>query len=167
MPCVYIYNNNDHCLYHSSELPGRCGRLSLEKTGPSDSRNSLLTFFHTLGFLEDDEPRPAALDGKSLCGTWNRWDRVVHLLNVDDQRTKAAIHQRLVSGDTSEYQVALELFKDLLLTGRDERGLLFAEGIPDLPRTGGGYLLPVKDNQPQPVSAISSKFMAQDTVLSS
>lgn len=55
---------------------------------------------------------PITLDGKSLRGTWNRLGRAVHLLNVVDQRTKTAIHQRVVSGDTNEHKVALEVPKD-------------------------------------------------------
>ncbi len=59
-----------------------------------------------------------ALDGKSLRGTWNRFDRAVHLLNVVDQRTECVIHQRLVPGDTNEHKVALEVLKELVLTAR-------------------------------------------------
>lgn len=92
---------------------------------------------------------PMALDGKSLRGTWNRFDRAVHLLNVIDQRTKCVIHQRLVPGDTNEHKIALEVLKDLVLTGR----VLTADAAfchPDVCQTivesGGHYVLPVKDN---------------------
>ena len=106
---------------------------------------------------------PIALDGKSLRGTWNRWDRAVHLLNVVDQRTKTVLHQRLVPGSTNEHKVALEVLKVLVLTGR----VVTADAAfcqPDVCQTivarGGHYVLPVKNNPPQWVAAISSEFTA-------
>jgi len=113
---------------------------------------------------------PIALDGKSLRGTWNRFDRAVHLLNVVDQRTKTVIHQRVVPGDTNEHKVALELLKDLVLTGRvvTADAAFCHQDVCDIIVEGGGhYVLPVKDNQPQLVAAISSEFTAHDAVLSS
>ena len=46
---------------------------------------------------------PIALDGKSRRGTWNRFDRAVHLWNIVDRRTKTVIPQRVVPGDTNEH----------------------------------------------------------------
>lgn len=112
---------------------------------------------------------PIALDGKSLRGTWNRLDRAVHLLNVVDQRTKTVIHQRVVPGDTNERKVALEVLKDLVLTGRvvtADAAFCHQDVCETVVAGGGHYVLPVKDNQPQLVAAISSEFTAQDAVFS-
>lgn len=117
---------------------------------------------------------PIALDGKSLRGTWNRLDRAVlantvHLLNVVDQRTKTVIHQRVVPGDTNEHKVALEVLKDLVLTGRvvtADAAFCHQDVCETVVAGGGHYVLPVKDNQPQLVAAISSEFTAQDAVFS-
>ena len=118
---------------------------------------------------------PVALDGKSPRGTWNRFDRTVlantvHLLNVVDQRTKCVIHQRLVPGDTNEHKASLEVLKDLVLTGRiitAAAAFFHPNACQTIVDGGGHYVLPVKDNQPQLVAAISSEFTAQDAVLSS
>ena len=113
---------------------------------------------------------PIALDGKSLRGTWNRLGRAVHLLNVVDQRTKTVIHQRLVPGDTNEHKIALEVLKDLVLTGRvvTADAAFCHQDVCETVVTGGGhYVLPVKDNRPQWVAAISSEFTAENAVRSS
>ena len=111
---------------------------------------------------------PIALDGKSLRGTWNRLDRAVHLLNVIDQRTKTVLHQRVVPGDTNEHKVALEVLKELVLTGRvvtADAAFCHQDVCQTIVERGGHYVLPVKDNQPQLVAAISSDFTAQNAAL--
>ena len=111
---------------------------------------------------------PIALDGKSLRGTWNRLDGAVHLLNVVDQRTKTVLHQRLVPGDTNEHKVALEVLKELVLTGRvvtADAAFCHQDVCQTIVERGGHYVLPVKDNQPQWVAAISSDFTAQNAAL--
>ena len=113
---------------------------------------------------------PIALDDKSLRGTWNRFDRAVHLLHVVDQRTKTVIHPRVVPGDTNEHKVALEVLKDLVLTGRvvtADAAFRHQDVCETIVDGGGHYVLPVKDNQPQWVAAISSEFTADNAVLSS
>ena len=113
---------------------------------------------------------PVALDGKSLRGTWNRLNRAVHLLNVIDQRTKTVLHQRLVPGDTNEHKTALGVFKDLVFTGRlftADAAFCHRDVCQTIVERDGHYVLPVKDNQPQLVAAISSEFTADNAVLSS
>ena len=112
---------------------------------------------------------PIALDGKSLRGTWNRLDRAVPLLNVVDQRTRTVLHQRLVPGDTNEHQVALEVLKELVLTGRvvtADAAFCHQDVCQTIVERGGHYVLPVKDNQPQLAAAISSDFTAQNAAFS-
>jgi len=92
----------------------------------------------------------------------------VHLLAVVDAGTKCVLHQRPVPADTNEHQTALEVLKDLVLTGR----VITADAMfchQDVCQTiidsGGHYVLPVKDNQPTLLHAISPEFTARDAVL--
>lgn len=112
---------------------------------------------------------PWAMDGKSLRGTWDRFNRAVHLLAVIDQRTRCVLHQRRVPGSTNEHQVALEVLRDLVLTGR----VITADAAfchPNVCQTivdgGGHYVLPVKDNQPCLANAIASEFAAENAAFS-
>lgn len=114
-----------------------------------------------------EEFQPTSLDGKTLRGTWHRFEGAVHLLAVVDARTKCVLHQRQVPTDTNEHQVALDVLKDLVLTGR----VLTADAMfchQDVCQTiidsGGHYVLPVKDNQPTLLNTISLEFTAQAAV---
>ena len=109
-----------------------------------------------------------ALDGKRLRGTWDRFQHAEQLLTVIDSRTRCVLHQRSV-GDTNEHKKALEVLKDLVLTGR----VITADAAfchPDVCQTivdgGGHYVLPVKDNQPQLLAAIESEFAAANAAFS-
>ena len=87
------------------------------------------------------------------------------LLNVIDQRTKTVLHQRLVPGDTNEHMTGLEVLRDLVLTGRvvtEDAAFCHQDVCQTIVERGGHYVLPVKDNQPQLVAAISSEFTAQN-----
>ena len=116
-----------------------------------------------------DELAPIAIDGKSLRGTWDRFNGAVHLLSVIDRRTRCVLHQRLVPADTNERMVALEVLKDLVLNGRlvtiDAAGC-YQDVCQAVVDSGGHYMLPVKDNQPQLLAAITSEFAAQDAAFS-
>ena len=112
---------------------------------------------------------PIVLDGKSLRGTWNRLDRAVPLLNVIDQRTQTVLHQRLVPGHTNEHKVAREVLQELVLTGRvvtADAAFCHQDVCQAIVERGGHYVLPVKDNQPQLVAAISSEWTAADAAFS-
>lgn len=116
-----------------------------------------------------DELAPMALDGKSLRGTWDRFGRAVHLLAVVDVRTKCVIHERRVPSDTNEHQTALEVLKDLVLTGRvitADAAFCHQDVCQTIVTSGGHYVLPVKDNQPTLLNAISLEFTASDEVFS-
>jgi len=116
-----------------------------------------------------DELAATPLDGKSLRGTWDRFERAVHLLAVIDQRTGCVLHQRAVPPETNEHKAALEMLRDLVLTGRVVTGDAafchqdVCEAIVD---SGGHYVLSVKENQPQLLAAISSEFAAQEAAFS-
>jgi DDE_Tnp_1-associated/Transposase DDE domain len=109
-----------------------------------------------------------ALDGKVLRGTWDRFQHAVQLLTVIDSRTKCVLHQRSV-GDTNEHKTALEVLKDLVLTGRvvtADAAFCHQDVCQTIVDSGGHYVLPVKDNQPQLLAAIESEFAAENAVFS-
>lgn len=115
------------------------------------------------------ELAPTAIDGKALRGTWNRFDRAVLLLAVVDARTKCVLHQRPVPPHTNEHQISLEVLKDLVLTGRvitADAAFCHQDVCQTIIDSGGHYVLPVKDNQPTLLNAISLEFAAQDAVFS-
>lgn len=116
-----------------------------------------------------NELSPLSLDGKSLRGTLDRFDRATQLLTVIDQRTKCVLNQRRVPGETNEHKVALLVLQDLVLTGRvitADAAFCHKDVCQTIVDRGGHYLLPVKDNQPQLMAAISSEFAATDAAFS-
>jgi hypothetical protein len=112
--------------------------------------------------------RPTAIDGKTLRGTWHRFDGAVHLLAVVDAQTKCVLHQRGVPNATNEHQTALDVLKDLVLTGRvitADAMFCHQDVCETIIHSGGHYVLPVKENQETLRHAISLEFTAQDVVL--
>ena len=62
------------------------------------------------------------------------------------------------------------VFKDLVLTGRlftADAAFCHRDVCQTIVERDGHFVLPVKDNQPQLVAAISSEFTADNAVLSS
>lgn len=116
------------------------------------------------------EPLSAvALDGKALRGTGGVDQRARLLIAAFEHQTGVVLRQQSVPTDTNEQKAALELLKHLVLTGR----VITADALHCQPETcqlitdsGGHYVLPVKDNQPTLLAAISSEFTAQDAVFS-
>ena len=109
-----------------------------------------------------------ALDGKVLRGTWDRFHRAQQLLTVIDSRTRCVLHQRSV-GDTNEHKTALEVLKGLVLTGRvvtADAAFCHQDVCQTIVDSGGHYVLPVKDNQPQLLAAIESEFAAANAAFS-
>jgi predicted transposase YbfD/YdcC len=70
---------------------------------------------------------------------------------------------------SNEHKVALQLLEDLVLTGRviTADGAFCHQDVWQAIVVGGGhYVLPVKENQPQLLAAISSEFAAQEAAFS-
>ncbi len=110
-----------------------------------------------------------AIDGKALCGTGGIDQRVLMLVAAFEHQTGAVLRQQSVPLDTNEQKAALELLKQLVLTGR----VVTADALHCQQETcqliadsGGHYVIPVKENQPTLLAAISSEFTAQDAAFS-
>jgi hypothetical protein len=118
--------------------------------------------------MATEELRPTSMDGKTLRGTWHRFDGAVHLLAVIDAQTKCVLHQCQVPMDTNEHQTALEVLKELVLTGRvitADAMFCHQDVCETIVEAGGHYVLPVKENQETLLGAISLEFQARDAVL--
>ena len=114
------------------------------------------------------ELRGVALDGKALRGTKSLDQRALMLIAAFDHETACVIRQHAVPADTNEQKAALDLLKQLVLTGR----VITADAMhcqhetcEQIVDSGGLYLVTVKDNQSTLHQAISQEFTAQDAVL--
>lgn len=110
-----------------------------------------------------------AIDGKSLCGTGGIDQRAMMLVAAFEHQTGTVLRQRAVPTDTNEQKAALDLLRKLVLTGR----VITADALHCQQETcqlitdsDGHYVIPVKDNQPTLLAAISSEFTAQDAAFS-
>jgi len=107
------------------------------------------------------DPRPVAIDGKTLCGTLQPHQRTVHLLAAFDHLTGYVLSQMPVDDKTNEAKTALELLKGLVLQGRVITGdAIFCqrELCQTIVDSGGDYFFVVKDNQPTLLNDIAADF---------
>ena len=104
-----------------------------------------------------------AMDGKTLCGTEDAYERAVHLLSLVDQSTKCLLSQMLVDGKTNEIPAGPELLRTVSLEDR----IVTADAIhcqrdtcQQIRDRGGHYLLVVKDNQHELYETLQAEFEA-------
>lgn len=110
-----------------------------------------------------------AIDGKTLRGS-DTLDRVATMLVAAfDHQTGTVLKQVAVPTGTNEQKAALDLLKQLVLTGR----VITADALHCQTETcqqildsGGDFVLTVKANQPTLSAVIASEFAAQDTAFS-
>jgi hypothetical protein len=111
--------------------------------------------------LPEDPPRPTSLDGKTLCGTFTKHERSVHLLSLFDQQLGSVLRQLEMPSNTNEHKAALTLLKQIALKGRVITGdAIFCQRdlCQQVVDDGGDYLIAVKDNQPELKAAIEAEF---------
>ena len=116
-----------------------------------------------------DEWRGVAIDGKALRGTRSLDQRTVMLISAFDHETGCVIRQHAVPADTNEQKAVLELWKQLVLSGR----VITADALHCQQETcrqivdsGGHYLITVKDNQSTLHKAVAHEFSAQNAAFS-
>jgi hypothetical protein len=121
------------------------------------------------GESEPVSPSPVAIDGKSLRGTQTVDQRAKMLIAAFDHKTACVLRQLVVPADTNEQKAALLLLKQLVLTGRVvtvDALHCQHETCQKIVDSGGDYVIPVKENQPLLLNAISQEFTAEKAVFS-
>lgn len=101
--------------------------------------------------VDGDSLRAVSIDGKTLCGTWQKHQRAMHLLAAFDHQTGYVLSQTQVDPETNEAKAALDLLKTLVLRGKVVIGdAMFCqrEVCADIIDSGGDYFVVVKQNQP-------------------
>ena len=124
--------------------------------------------------IHGGDPRPEALrgvsiDGKVLRGTRTLDDRALMLISAFDHETACVLRQHAVPPETNEQKAALELLKQLVLTGRvitADAAHIHKETCQQIVDSGGHYVITAKDNQPTLTATISSEFAALDAAFS-
>jgi hypothetical protein len=110
-----------------------------------------------------------AIDGKALRGTRTVDQMALLLISAFDHESACVLLQRAVPADTNEQKAALDLLKQMVLTGRvitADAAHCQQETCQLIVDSGGHYVLTAKDNQPTLVAAISSEFTALDAAFS-
>jgi predicted transposase YbfD/YdcC len=93
----------------------------------------------------------------------------VHLLSAVDHQTGCVLSQMRVDEKTNEHKTALELLKNLVMSGRVLVGdAMFCQRdlCQQVVDSGGDYLVAVKDNQANLLREIQHEFAASDSAFS-
>lgn len=148
-----------------------CFRDLFMRLDPDALEHALRTWItQELGLSDSDETLSAvSLDGKTLCATLRAFLKAVHLLAAVDHQTGCVLGQCRVDQKTNEHKAALDLLKTLLLNGKVVVGdAMFCqrEVCQQILDSGGDYLFPVKENQPNLLREIEQEFAAQDAAFS-
>ena len=120
------------------------------------------------------DPSPEAfqgmsIDGKALRGTRTLDQTALMLISAFDHQSASILYPQAVPRSTNEQKAALDMFKQIVLTGRVVTGDAIhcqQETCQEIVDSGGHYVLTVKDNQPTLVATISSEFAALDAAFS-
>lgn len=92
-----------------------------------------------------------AIDGKSLGGTGGIDQRAQMLISAYEHLSGTVLRQQAVPADTNEQKAALDLLKQLVLTGRvitADASHCQQETCQLITNSGGHYVIPVKEGQP-------------------
>lgn len=123
-----------------------------------------------LGLSDDIESViGVSVDGKSLCATLRSYSRVVHLLAAVDHQTGCVLSQMRVAETTNEHKTAMDLLKQLTMTGRvivGDAAFCQRDLCQQVVAAGGDYLISVKENQPTLLREIQQEFIAEPSAFS-
>jgi len=110
-------------------------------------------------------PTPLALDGKSARGSFDGFEKAVHLLSLVAHQSGLTVAQSEVpqggANKTNEHKTALRLLEGLVLEGRLITGdAIFCQRdlSQQIVDAGGHYLWTVKENQPTLLADIKVAF---------
>lgn len=94
---------------------------------------------------------PHTVDGKTLCGTKDNWERARQVVSLLANATGRIQAELPVPLETNENKAAVELLKSLVLHGKmivGDAGFCQRDFCQTVQNQGGEYLVLVKDNQP-------------------
>lgn len=112
----------------------------------------------------DDGNGPLAVDGKTVRGSADGPSPAVHLLAVYAVNSGVTLAQRPVGDQTNEHKAALDLLRQVPVTGRVVTGdamFTHRDFCTTVLEGGGDYVLPAKDNQPTLVRDLQAVFTPQ------
>ncbi len=115
-------------------------------------------------------PGGVPIDGKALRGTQTLDQRALMLVAAFDHQTAAVLRQHAVPADTHEQKAALDLLKQLVLTGRVITAAAAhcrQETCQQIVDSGGRHVLTATDNPPTLHATIAGEFAALDAARSS
>ena len=142
-------------------------RNVLMELDPQAFEDALLGWLKQFGI--DCPLSPVAIDGKSLRGTQTVDQQMMMLVAAFDHRTATVLRQLAVPVGTNEQKTALQLLKQLVLTGRVvtmDALHCQQETCQQIVDSGGDYVIPVKKNQPTLCQSISLEFTAETAAFS-
>lgn len=94
---------------------------------------------------------PQTIDGKTLRGTRDKWERARQVVSILENVTGRIQAEVPVPAETNENKAAVELLKSLALHGKivvADAGFCQRDFCQQVQEQGGEYLVLVKDNQP-------------------
>jgi hypothetical protein len=106
--------------------------------------------------------QPESVDGKTLRGTRDKWERARQVVSVMNNVTGRIRAEVAIPLETNEHKTAVELLKTLVLKGKivvADAGFCqrdFCEAVQD---QEGEYLVLVKDNQPNLHKQVRQAFV--------
>lgn len=113
--------------------------------------------------IDEAQLQAVAMDGKSLRGTVQPLQALVHLLSLYDHQAGCVLSQWRVDPNTNEAKASLELLRSIVLKGR----VVTADAIfcqrevcQEIIDRKGHYFVVVKDNQPTLQADIAAEFRA-------
>ena len=94
---------------------------------------------------------PESIDGKTLRGTRDKWERARQVVSVMNHLTGCIRAEVIIPLETNEHKTAVELLKNLVLKGKivvADAGFCQRDFCESVQQQEGEYLVLVKDNQP-------------------
>jgi hypothetical protein len=105
---------------------------------------------------------PRTIDGKTLRGTKDKWERARQVVSILENATGRMQVEIPVPTETNENKAAVELLKSLVLHGKimvAEAGFCQRDCCQQVQEQGGEYLVLVKDNQPKLRQEVRQAFV--------
>jgi hypothetical protein len=103
-----------------------------------------------------------SIDGKTLRGTRDKWERARQVVSVMDNATGRVRAEMAIPVETNENKTAVELLKTMVLKGKivvADAGFCQRDFCKAVQDQEGEYLVLVKDNQPNLHKQVRQAFV--------